>query len=261
MEQLNSPKGAEVMQKTEEKKKREVERYCCSNPNCKSVFSRPKIIKYYVCPTCQTLLKMDTAIGNTKTKKQRPTEEDIKRKEAERLEAERKAERLEAELLEAEQKAEQLEAERLESERKAKRLESELKAERLEAERKAERLEAELLEPQRLEAQRKVERLAERLEAERKETEKQQQIKSEAPKPIELSKTEQPAASSEEVNKSSDSGCKYYFGYLSEREKGEEIPAGCLECRKSLDCMLSNYYRSKEPITEIKKWYHPRIKF
>ena len=315
------------MQKREEEHKNK-ESYCCPNPNCNSVFYRPKIIKYYVCPTCQTLLKMDTAIGNTKTKKQRPTEEDIKRKEAERLEAERKAERLEAELLEAEQKAEQLEAERLEaqrkverieaereeaklleakrlkaqqleaqqmetrrleaerkaerleaelleaeqkaeqleaerleSERKAKRLESELKAERLEAERKAERLEAELLEPQRLEAQRKVERLAERLEAERKETEKQQQIKSEAPKPIELSKTGQPAASSEEVNKSSDSGCKYYFGYLSEREKGEEIPAGCLECRKSLDCMLSNYYRSKEPITEIKKWYHPRIKF
>ena len=302
------------MQKREEEEHKNKESYCCPNPNCNSVFYRPKIIKYYVCPTCQTLLKMDTAIGNTKTKKQRPTEEDIKRKEAERLEAERKAERLEAELLEAEQKAEQLEAERLEaqrkverieaereeaklleakrlkaqqleaqqmetrrleaerkaerleaeqleSERKAKRLESELKAERLEAERKAERLEAELLEPQRLEAQRKVERLAERLEAERKEKEKQQQIKSEAPKPIELSKTGQPAASSEEVNKSSDSGCKYYFGYLSEREKGEEIPAECLECRKSLDCMLSNYYRSKEPITEIKKWYHPRIKF
>ncbi len=32
------------------------ESYCCPNPNCGKVFSRPKIIKYYVCPTCQTLL-------------------------------------------------------------------------------------------------------------------------------------------------------------------------------------------------------------
>ena len=31
-------------------------KYSCSNPNCKRVFSRPKIIKYYVCPTCQTLV-------------------------------------------------------------------------------------------------------------------------------------------------------------------------------------------------------------
>ena len=31
-------------------------KYLCSNPNCNRVFSRPKIIKYYVCPTCQTLI-------------------------------------------------------------------------------------------------------------------------------------------------------------------------------------------------------------
>ena len=36
-------------------------RYSCSNPNCKSVFSRPKIIKYYVCPTCQTLVDNSNA--------------------------------------------------------------------------------------------------------------------------------------------------------------------------------------------------------
>ena len=169
-------KGAKVMQKREEEQKNK-ESYTCPNPNCNSVFYRPKIIKHYVCPTCQTLVKMDTAIGNTKTKKRGPTEEDVKRKEAERL------------------------------------------------------------------------------EAERKETEEQQQIRCKAPKPIELSQTEQPAADAEEVNKSSDSRCKHYFGYLGEREKGEEIPAGCLECRKTLDCMLSDYYRSKETVEEIKKWY------
>ncbi len=31
-------------------------KYLCSNPNCRKVFSRPKIIKYQVCPACQTLV-------------------------------------------------------------------------------------------------------------------------------------------------------------------------------------------------------------
>ncbi len=31
-------------------------KYFCPNPNCKTLFSRPKIIKYTVCPTCQTLV-------------------------------------------------------------------------------------------------------------------------------------------------------------------------------------------------------------
>jgi hypothetical protein len=172
---------------------------------------------------------------------------------------------LEAERLKVEQKAERLETERLEAEKKAKRLEKELKAERKEAERseaerkEAERLEAEQKEARRMEVQRKVahlaERMAERLETERKETEKREQVKSKAPKPIEPSQTEQPAASAEEGNKPSDSGCKHYFGYLSQRKKGEGIPESCLGCPRSLDCMLSDYYNSKEPIEEIKKWY------
>ena len=138
-------KGAKVMQKREEEQKNK-ESYTCPNPNCNSVFYRPKIIKHYVCPTCQTLVKMDTAIGNTKTKKRGPTEEDVKRKEAERLEAEQKAEQLEAERLEAQRKVERLEVERLE----AKRLEAQrMELERLRAERKAERLASELLEAER----------------------------------------------------------------------------------------------------------------
>ena len=39
-------------------KKDKVHRYCCSNPNCKKVFSKPKVIKYYVCPSCQTVVDM-----------------------------------------------------------------------------------------------------------------------------------------------------------------------------------------------------------
>ena len=38
------------------------QRYQCANPNCKKAFSKPKLIKYYVCPTCQTLVIMDTKI-------------------------------------------------------------------------------------------------------------------------------------------------------------------------------------------------------
>jgi len=73
-----------VQKTAEEEKQEQKESYRCPNPNCHSVFLRPKIIKYYVCPTCQTLVKMDTAEGNAKTKKRGPTEEDLKRKEAER---------------------------------------------------------------------------------------------------------------------------------------------------------------------------------
>ena len=42
-----------------EKKHKKLKDYCCSNPNCNSVFSQPKIIKYYVCPKCQSLVDME----------------------------------------------------------------------------------------------------------------------------------------------------------------------------------------------------------
>jgi len=52
----------------------------------------------------------------------------------------------------------------------------------------------------------------------------------------------------------SSSGCQFGFGYLSQRKKGEGIPDSCIECAKSLSCMLSEYYK-KENVKEIKKWY------
>src|SRR3990170_2867555 len=39
-----------------EGKKNGKEKHNCSNPNCGKRFSRPKVIKYYVCPSCQTLI-------------------------------------------------------------------------------------------------------------------------------------------------------------------------------------------------------------
>jgi hypothetical protein len=161
------------MQQTGEKKKREVKRYHCSNPNCKSVFSRPKKIIYYVCPTCQTLIEITAVKGQTvKAEEHVPIKESARRKKGES-----------------------------------------------------------------------------------KEVEKPKQVQNQEPKPIEMAPTEQPSISEEEENTPSDSGCKHYFGYLSHRQKGEGIPNTCLDCPKSLDCMLSDYYKSKEPVEEIKKWY------
>ena len=55
-------------------------RFHCSNPNCHKVFSKPKIIKYYVCPTCQTLAIMDTEIIqlNNEIKEEKDSLQDCK---------------------------------------------------------------------------------------------------------------------------------------------------------------------------------------
>ncbi|KON32627.1 MAG: hypothetical protein AC479_07110 [miscellaneous Crenarchaeota group-6 archaeon AD8-1] len=53
----------------------------------------------------------------------------------------------------------------------------------------------------------------------------------------------------------SSSGCSFYLGYLSERDKGETIPSSCIECSKSLECMLSKVHKSNKSVKEIKKWY------
>lgn len=31
--------------------------YCCSNPECRKTFDKPKLIKYYVCPHCMTKIE------------------------------------------------------------------------------------------------------------------------------------------------------------------------------------------------------------
>jgi len=49
----------------------------------------------------------------------------------------------------------------------------------------------------------------------------------------------------------SSSGCQYGYGYLSQRKKGEGIPDACIECPKSLSCMLPEYYKKEEIVKEI----------
>ena len=51
------------------------------------------------------------------------------------------------------------------------------------------------------------------------------------------------------------SGCKYWFGYLNQKEKSETIPQGCVECERVLECMLAQYYSSPDAVAEVKKWY------
>ena len=63
-----------------------------------------------------------------------------------------------------------------------------------------------------------------------------------------------PFCSTKVEKETSEEGCLHYFGYLKEREKDEPIPSECIECRKSVDCMLTNMV-SKNAVKEIKKWY------
>ena len=50
-------------------------------------------------------------------------------------------------------------------------------------------------------------------------------------------------------------GCRYWFGFLSEKDKNESIPQECVDCEKVMDCLLRQYYDSPNPVSEIKKWY------
>ena len=63
-----------------------------------------------------------------------------------------------------------------------------------------------------------------------------------------------PFCSTRIEKKETDSGCLHYFGYLRERDKGEPIPSECVECKRSVDCMLSTL-ASKNAVKEIRKWY------
>jgi hypothetical protein len=50
-------------------------------------------------------------------------------------------------------------------------------------------------------------------------------------------------------------GCQYWFGYLSQKAKGDPMPKECVECEKVLECMLERDYNSEDAVAEIKKWF------
>jgi hypothetical protein len=84
------------------------------------------------------------------------------------------------------------------------------------------------------------------------------QVSNQVPKPVskpeKIAPSQQTMTSREKKNETDDSECQYYFGYLARREKAGEIPASCLGCSKSLDCMLC-VLKAPESVGEIKKWY------
>ena len=50
-------------------------------------------------------------------------------------------------------------------------------------------------------------------------------------------------------------GCQYFFGFLSKKDKTKPIPQECVECKKVLECMLNQYCDSSSAVKQIKKWY------
>lgn len=182
-------------------------KYLCSNPNCRKVFSRPKIIKYQVCPACQTLVNMAEAENKDKSRISFASKKFMKLKKKKKV----KTDNSEGLTLEVQQASvEPPPEEKRVPEKKPEGSEEAISFEKV-------------LKPR----QGKVETPS-----------VQQKIT------LETETVSQPS-----------SKCKYGFGYLHQRKKGEDIPDTCMECNKLLNCMLSDHYKKEESVAEIKKWY------
>lgn len=59
----------------------------------------------------------------------------------------------------------------------------------------------------------------------------------------------------EKTSDQTDFVCNHYFGYLSKRDRTEQIPEDCFACPKSVECMLESKENSGSKIEGIKKWY------
>ncbi len=199
-----------ALQAADENKKHRVQRYTCSNPNCNRVFSKPKIIKYYVCPTCQTI------VNAPQTKEQAATQE--KPSLSKRLVKHKKPKTIETQVKGEEPKVKELAISR----------------------------------PPAV-----IDECAQAATAITQKLENLEQTQTHEPNVAGPSLNQQTTTRDEATFSSSSPGCKYGFTYLSQREKGTEIPETCVTCPKSLDCMLSGYYHSGETVKEIKKWYQP----
>ena len=173
----------------EKKAKRDSEGYFCSNPTCKSVFSHPKIIKYYACPNCNTRVEMVDIENQSKIEQINFKEKSVK----------------------------------------------------------LETIKPRYIQTKEVETTRHISKT---------QSTKINPKNSFIP---EITVPEQNLTIEiKESDSQSDTGCKHYFGYLCEREKGEGIPNECVECSKILDCMLSKVHQSTKSVKEIKKWYHFR---
>lgn len=181
-----------------EGKKTESGKHSCSNPNCGKKFSRPKVIKYYVCPSCQTLIDIPSQkIPDNVTQIKKPVERTIKNDPEPELTLNQLVSN--DEITQAKENAEN------------------------------ETIDL------------KLEFIAECESIDNSSLEQKVQLAVEGRKVL------------SELNFQ----CNYYFGFLSEKKQGQQIPETCFECPKAVDCLLSKCTKSEESIQEIKQWYMP----
>jgi hypothetical protein len=217
------------------------QRYQCANPNCKKAFSKPKLIKYYVCPTCQTLVIMDTKIFELNQEIKKENDSRANENKSPRKKRKQKTElpdRKEPEpsiVSQTNQPSETIEF----------KLSSNLPD-----------LEAPIPEKSPIVFNSQSE--TEMNESEKTETNEdiirdyvKLSVASENPS---IDKNSE-AIGDEEKSISVDSSCNRYFGFLSERGKGEEIPEDCFGCSKAIECMLGSNNSSNKKIEGIKQWY------
>ena len=311
--------------------------YICSNPNCDKVFSKPKIIKYYVCPSCQTLINQTTEEG---VLFQPSVKGDISANKAEKSKLIKQTDEEEASESTYLEKPVLNEANKNDHEKpivnqqineesisevkelpnailnKTNKSQPEKPIANEQTNMQAVNEVNELIDPILTEANRII-RLAKALgwrsaneDSESMEPSLSESNKSQPEKPIANEQTNQQSIIevgesneltlsqakkneldnlfiNEEVDKqvvieltepteptliqnsqsviggdekekatpNSIDKCSYYFGYLNQRTKGETIPEECVECPKSIECLMSEVDNSKESLKEIKKWY------
>ena len=204
---------------------RALKRYYCSNPNCNRGFSKPKIIKYYVCPNCQTLVDLKSKSFDPLTR-EKPVLE--KKQVTLRKQKESKQDK--------------------NQEPKAITSQQATTDNELTSKEKPEVKEIlETTEPAQMEEPNVVEIALNK---------KSGIMGSDYDTPFSLGTSDEHRETvKEQTCKSSDVQCPYYFGYLSQRNKEEVIPETCFGCQKSIECMMSESNKSPDSVEEIKKWY------
>ncbi len=217
------------MHQLNKSKNNKVHRYCCSNPNCKKVFSKPKIIKYYVCPTCQTVVDM-TLDNFQSLAREKPVLE--KKQVTLRKKKESKPDK--------NQEPKAITSQQATTNNELTSMEKPEVKEILETTEPARVEEPQVEEPNIVEIT----------------VNKKSGLMGSDEMPFTLGTSDEHRETvKEQTSQSSDFQCPYYFGYLGQRNKEEVIPETCFGCLKSIECMMTEYNKPKETVEEIKKWY------
>ena len=184
------------------------QKYLCSNPNCRKVFAKPKIITYHVCPNCQTLVTASRSADDPEIQAALTSQKSAKPRKPKTTKGAPPEVAVSIKIDESQVSLQEQNT-------------SEQKDENSELSITPNTASVRVAQPNNVE-------------------------------PIQTPKTS--VTETRESSKSS-SECEYGFGYLGQRGKGEAIPETCVECPKSLDCMLSRIYEKDQSVKEPKKWY------